>query len=155
MEAINEIITNEQTRTLSQNQPTSTSNIPRDQHVALFAVINKVRMLNGWTTKTAQELDATIRTWAEVFDKHHIPIDAYNELYLHAFNTRSRRLFEGKDIELDATLMVAGWSTVSAAREQKRIAARRYLADTAASQCQRCYGAGMEVVPGRGARVCN
>lgn len=118
-------------------------------------MINKVRMLNGWTTKTAQELDATIRTWAEVFDKHRIPIDAYNELYLQAFNTRSRKLFEGKDIELDATLMVASWPAVSAAREQKRIEDRRYISSIAASQCQRCYGAGMEVVPGRGARVCN
>jgi hypothetical protein len=116
-------------------------------------------MLNGWTTKTAQELDATIRTWAEVFNKHRIPVEAYNDVYLHAFDTRTRKLADGKDVELDATLMVASWGAVSQAIEQKRIEEHRYLPDTAAAGCERCFGTGMEVVQGEGkyrsARPCN
>lgn len=154
MERVSELV-REPTQMSSQSRQSSTRTLTAEQHAALFAVINKVRMLNGWTTKTAQELDATIRTWAEVFNKHNIPLDAYNDLYLHAFDTRSRKLANGdKDIPLDATLMVASWGPVSEAMKQKRINERRYLPDTAASDCQRCYGAGMEVTP-RGARVCN
>lgn len=112
-------------------------------------------MLNGWQTRTAQELDATIRTWAEVFNKHRIPVEHYNEIYLHAFDTRSRKLADGKDPgEFDATLMVASWWPVSETIRQRMIAEKRYLPNTAASDCPRCFGAGMEIVPGKGARLC-
>lgn len=144
----------------SQSQRTSTTDIPREQHAALFAVINKVRMLNGWQTRTAQELDATIRTWAEVFNKHRIPVEHYNEIYLHAFDTRQRKIQHGiQPGEFDATLMVASWGAVAGDIEQRRIEERRYLPATAASDCPRCFGSGMEIVKGEGryqsARPCN
>lgn len=144
----------------SQSQRTSTTTIPREQHAALFAVINKVRMLNGWQTRTAQELDATIRTWAEVFTKHNIPVEHYNDIYLHAFDTRQRKIQHGiQPGEFDATLMVASWRSIAPEIEQKRIAEKRYLPDTAASDCQRCFGSGMEIVNQdgryRSARHCN
>lgn len=34
------------------------------------------------------------------------------------------------------------------------VAASRYLPAVAASDCERCYGSGVEVVEGRGARTC-
>lgn len=141
----------------SQNQRTSTTNIPREQHAALFAVINKVRMLNGWTTKTAQELDATIRTWAEVFNKHRIPLEAYNDMYLQAFDTRRLRLAEGKEIELDATLMVASYPAVMDAVKQRMIREGRTLPRPSAGGCKRCFGAGMRPYPEQGGRYgpCN
>lgn len=68
-------------------------------------------MLNGWQTKTAQELDATIRTWAEVFARYEIPLSAYSELYLLAFDVRQRCLQNdpGKVPMMDATLIVSQW----------------------------------------------
>jgi hypothetical protein len=131
--------------------------LSREQHAALFAVINKVRMLNGWTTKTAQELDATIRTWAEVFDKHRIPVGAYNDIYLHAFDTRSRKLADGKDIELDATLMVASWPAVADAYKRRMIIEGRTLPARTGGGCQQCFGSGMRPYPEQGGRFgpCN
>jgi hypothetical protein len=155
METVQEIIKNEQTRTLSESRRTSTTSIPREQHVALFALINKVRMLNGWTTKTAQELDATIRTWAEVLNRYRIPLEYYNECYLRAVDTRQKKLQDGKEIEIDAPLLVAAWQSGLAQEiEQRRIAEKRYLPDTAESDCPRCFGSGMECTP-KGAKPCD
>ena len=155
MEPIGAVIERERTQTLSQNQQNSTTSIPREQHVALFAVINKVRMLNGWTTKTAQELDATIRTWAEVLNQYRIPIEHYNECYLRAVDTRQRKLQDGKEIELDATLLAAAWqSGLSREVHERRVQEKRYLTSTAESECPRCFGSGMETVPGKGAKIC-
>ena len=114
-------------------------------------------MLNGWTTKTAQELDATIRTWAEVFDQHRIPVDAYNDMYLQAFDTRARKLADGKDCELDATLMVASYPEVESRVKRRMIAQGRTLPERAAGGCQMCFGAGMRPYPEQGGRYgpCN
>jgi hypothetical protein len=117
-------------------------------------------MLNGWTTRTAQELDATIRTWAEVFSKKRIPIEHYPELYRRAFDTRQKAMRSGEYNQvpaIDAALLVSHWTGehgLYAELEQKRIDERRYLPDTAASDCPKCFGSGMECVPGKGARVC-
>jgi hypothetical protein len=101
----------------------------------LFGLINKVRMLNGWTTKTAQELDATIRTWGEILNRYKIPLEHYQTLYWRAFDTRQMRLNQGQDVPaLDATLLVSHWTgpnglqrEVADQREKARIDEHRYL----------------------------
>jgi hypothetical protein len=131
----------------SISQQTSTTNIPREQHVALFQVINKTRMLNGWTTKTAQELDATIRTWGEVMNRHRIPIEHYPELYLRAFDARQESLRKSDHVpSMDATLLVAQWPGLRDELEQRRIAEGRTLPEAAKAACGFCYGTGMRTV---------
>lgn len=121
----------------------------------MFAVINKSRMLNGWTTKTAQELDATIRTWAEVFDRYRIPYRHYDELYKRAFKWRVDQMHrDGKAEPMDAVMLAACWPGLSDELKSRMVAEGRYLEANAASDCERCFGSGMEVIPGKGARLC-
>lgn len=92
-------------------------------------------MLNGWTTKTAQELDATIRTWGEVLNRYAVPIEHYITLYWRAFDTRQGRLNLGGDVPtIDAALLVSHWTganglqrELAANAEQERIKSGRYL----------------------------
>lgn len=130
--------------------PTTLSNVPREQHAALFALINKARMLNGWSTRTAQELDPTIRTWSEIFEKYNIPISAYQELYQRSFELRQRRLGEGKDVpQMDATLLVSQWDSEWGLRKElynRKVNEGRTLTVNAQTACQYCDGTGWKQV---------
>ncbi len=134
--------------------PTTTSNIPREQHGALFAVINKARMLNGWATRTAQELDPTIRTWAETFANYNIPLSAYHELYQRAFEVRQSRLRDGDKVpQMDATLLVSQWTGAFGLRAELRQRAEdaaRSLPANAESVCQLCNGSGWKTMERNG-----
>lgn len=107
--------------------------ITRDSHAALFALINKSRLLNGWMMRTAQELDPTIRAWHELFTEYSIPISAYEQLYKRAFEFRQRRMNQGQDCPtMDCTLLVSQWTGENGLqkelREKARIAADKQLA---------------------------
>ena len=105
-------------------------------------------MLNGWSTRTAQELDATIRTWAEIFAKYQIPSSAYGELYQRAFDVRQSRMRTHQDApQMDATLLVSQWTGewgLKAALRQREIDAGRTLTSNAESTCPKCHGTGFE-----------
>lgn len=163
MEKINQTIetVNEQQQTFSNRPETSTptipaqaaissSDIPPEQHAALFAVINKSRMLNGWGMSTPGELDQQIRTWAEQFNRHDIPIRAYAELYNRAFDVRIEKMTKSGDgPAMDATLLISQWigeHGLKAEMHRREIESGRILTDVAASQCQRCEGMNMERV---------
>jgi hypothetical protein len=169
MEAIKATVSNiqqnEQTQTLSRQAQSSTtiSQISREEHLALFQLINKTRMLNGWTTKTAQELDATIRTWFEIFVRYKIPVGAYSDLYFRAFETRQSKQRRGEDVpQADATLLVSCWTGehgLEREMEKKRIEQKKFLPATAESVCPKCFGTGTEIFKDtegyEGARRCN
>ena len=155
MEQIGTIAKNAQMQTLSQNQqistPTTTSILSREQHAALFAYINKARMLNGWQTRTAQELDQTIRTWGEMLNSYNIPASAYPDLYKRCFDVRQERLRSNpQDVpSMDATLIVSQWTGsfgLKAELKQREIDAGRTLGTNAESVCQHCFGTGFRTV---------
>lgn len=129
----------------------------RDEELGLFTVINKARALQGWSLAPATELEPICRVWWKEFSRHRIPPEHYETLFQRALDARVRSLNEGaKHIpNIDAITMISCWQGLSAEIEQQRINDRRYLPSTAASDCQRCYGSGMEVVPGKGARHCD
>lgn len=107
-------------------------------------------------TRTAADLDAMIRTWAELFDQYKIPLAAYDELYKRAFDYRQNRLHDKGDyLNADATLLVSCWHGLRDELKQRDVDARRFLPVTAESDCPRCFGTGMEVVIGKGARPCS
>lgn len=116
-------------------------------------MINQSRLANGWTTKTAEDLDATIKTWHKVFRFYEIPTkDAklLDKLYFRALGLRQNCLQNGKEPPaMNAELMAACWTGANGLKaelEQKRIEEKRYLPDTAASACPRCFGLGFEYV---------
>lgn len=157
MERISNLIpANGQMQTLSENRPTSSpkSSVSSDEYVALWKLINRARMLNGWTTKTAAELDDTIETWGEQFKKYGIPVDAYPELYDRAFDFQQNKLRLGVEPpQMDARLLVACWTGengLKKERETKRqIASDRqlYMPKTA-PDCGKCLDTGRQLFGG-------
>lgn len=129
---------------------TPTTTLSREQHAALFAVINKSRMLNGWQTRTAQELDQTIRTWGEMMNSYNIPIDSYPELYKRAFDVRQERMRSAKDVpQMDATLLVSQWTGEWGLRNElrrRKVDEGRTLPANAESVCRDCDGTGFKTV---------
>lgn len=116
-------------------------------HSALFDIINRSRLLNGWTMRTADELDPTIRVWADAFAPYRIPIDAYTGLYRRALDVRQAALRDGRQLPaMDATLLISQWTGpygLKAKREQDRIDSGKLLPDTAKTQCKTCFGTSM------------
>jgi hypothetical protein len=129
----------------SQSQPSSIATIPAEQHQALFVLINKSRMLNGWQTRTAKELDATIQTWGEIFNRYQIPTSAYLELYQRAFDVRQRKLRSGEDVPMmDATLIVSQWTGDHGLMRELRERKEQHLAlpEHRVKVCPKCYDTG-------------
>ena len=151
---LNSLTVREPTQTLSKPQKSSTTISP-ERHAALWGIINKVRMLNGWTIRTAQELDKTIRAWNEVLEN--VPIEAYPELYKRSFQVRALALNVGRQPpDFDATLLYSQWigeHGLRAELKRKEIESKKYLPSTAISDCDKCHGTGIECTP-RGARKC-
>lgn len=114
-------------------------------------------MCNGWTSRTAQELDPTIRVWHEMFAAHRIPPTAYDRLYRRAFDARAGALQAGKEPPpLSAELIVAQWTGPNGVRaelEQELVSAGRTLSENAASQCPYCKGSGFREVRDQQGRV--
>lgn len=107
-------------------------------------------MLNGWQTRTAQELDNTIRTWGEMMNSYDIPITSYPELYRRAFDVRQEKMRSATDVpQMDATLLVSQWTGpygLKAELKQRQIDAGRTLPETAESVCSTCYGTGYKTI---------
>lgn len=103
-------------------------------------------MLNGWSTRTAAELDPTIRTWFEIFAEYKIPVECYGELYKRAFDVRQQRMQQGKDVpQMDATLLVSQWTGqwgLQNAMRQREVDAGRTLMPNAETVCDLCDGSG-------------
>lgn len=136
---------------LSTSQRTSSeisSVLTPETYTALWSILNKARMLNGWTTRTAKELDATIETWGEMLDHYRIPVSTYPELYVMAFDRRQEILREkGTVIQMDAPLLVSCWTGeygLKAQLQDREIAAGRMLTGQATSHCTKCFGTGVE-----------
>lgn len=122
----------------------------RLEHAALFSVINQSRLVNGWTAAKAGELDPTIRVWFKVLTHFGVPPEHYDALYLRALDARQTYWQNGKEPPLmNAELLAAGWTGANGLRaeiERERIESKKYLSDTAESQCPRCFGLGTEFI---------
>jgi hypothetical protein len=131
----------------SQRNSLSKNSVSPEQNVALWKLINKARMLNGWSTKTAAELDDTIETWGEAFSFYSIPVDAYPELYRRACDTRQKKMQMGVEVPMmDATLLISHWTGENGLMKERRstpkVAADHRLNEPRIKVCPRCYDTG-------------
>jgi hypothetical protein len=130
------------------NQPTSTRIIPREQHAAIFSVINLYRGWLKWQMQTAKDLDMEIKIWAEAFDEYRIPIDQYLPLLKRARDLRVSRLNSGLECpDYNSELLIACWIGESGLKKEielNRVAKGRTLTANSETICPRCFGAGME-----------
>jgi hypothetical protein len=121
----------------------------------MVSVLAKRWLTQGWRILGPDDSEVMALAWIELLDQDRVPYQHYEELYRRAVDLRSRRLSQGlRCDDFSAELMLACWPGLARELEQKRIDERRYLPDTAASDCPKCFGSNMEVVPGKGARVC-
>jgi len=121
--------------------------ISKNEHAAIFAIINKSRMLNGWAAKTAQELDATIRVWFDALSAYKIPLKCYDTLYLRAIDTRQTFLSNGKEPPLfNVDLLISCWTGTNGLQSELRaqeIRKGRTLTENAETTCKYCFGTGL------------
>lgn len=107
-------------------------------------------MINGWTSKTIQELDATIRVWFEILANYQIPVSAYEKLYFRAIDTRQTFLNNGKEPPpLNAELLLAGWTGTNGLKNElleEEIRRGRSLPENAETVCRHCNGSGWRTV---------
>jgi hypothetical protein len=164
MEAIKRITENLPVSTESRStEALSTSTLPRqslgvsrEKINAMLAVLNKRWLTQGWRVMDTKDSEPMALAWIDILDAAGIPYRYYEDLYKRSLVLRSRRMEQGLECDsFSADMMVACWRAMSAELEQKLVEEHRYLPSTAASDCQRCFGSGMEVVPGKGARPCS
>lgn len=145
------------TKSSASTPPRRNLGISREKITAMLNVLNKRWLTQGWRVMDKADAEIMAIAWIEVLDQYKVPHDQYAELYRRCLELRSRRLSNGLKCEdFSAELMVASWigeHGLRAELRQRQIDERRSLPATAESDCERCYGSGIEVT-GRGARVC-
>lgn len=95
----------------------------------------------------AVTLDKRMLVWWDALKHYRIPLDCYKELFDMAFDERQLRMAEGKDIPIEAALLISCWTRPHGLKtkiEQRRIDEGRTLSGSAMSQCLRCFGTGLE-----------
>lgn len=124
--------------------------ISRDQHGALWALINKTRLAQGWNSLDLRSAEPMIQAWADEFNRYRIPIEHYPELYDRAFKVRRDALSIGKEPpSFDAVLIASQWSGehgLSAELRDRDVKAGKFLPSVSASNCARCRGTGIEII---------
>lgn len=93
--------------------------------------------------------------WIEMLDGQRIPYQHYETLYKRSVELRARRMSQGlKCDDFSVEMMIACWPSLAKEIHDKRVAEGKYLSSTAESDCDRCYGSGIEVTE-RGAKNCS
>lgn len=141
-------------RTPQFSNDTQTS-VSRQKLAAMLTVLHKRWLSNGWRALDPADAEPMALAWIDALDRARVPHRYYNELYHRAIELRSRRLSNGLGCDdFSVEMMIACWHTLSDELRNADIQTGRYLPATAASDCDRCYGSGVEIVEGRGARTC-
>ncbi len=147
---------NKQNGLSTNTPPRQNLGIAREQINAMMNVLNKRWLSKGWRVMDPDDSEAMAIVWIESLNSSKIPHQQYEELFRRCVDLRSRRLTQGLECdEFSVDMMIACWPSLAKELEEKRIAEGRYLAQTAASDCPRCFGSGMECVPGKGSRPCD
>lgn len=124
-------------------------------------IIAKVRLGKGWSPNSPADQKTAAAVWLEILADALIPGEAIPELYKRANQTIQNALAAGREApEMSANLLAAQWhGGLRAELEQKRIDEKRYLPETAVSNCPKCFGSGFELVKDNfgysGARKCD
>lgn len=135
----------------SQRNSSNANSISPELNVALWKLINKSRLANGWSTKTAEELDDTIEEWGRILKKYGIPVDALPELYDRAFDVRQAKFqASGYIVSIDATLLVSQWTGENGLAKELRtrsiIPPDRRLYEELPKVCGTCFDTGIQAI---------
>lgn len=95
----------------------------------------------------AQTLEKRILVWWDELKRYRIPMQYWRELFDLAFDERQRLKADGKDVPVEAALLISCWTRPHGLRETveaRRVEAGRTLTENAESPCARCFGLGRE-----------
>lgn len=121
----------------------------------MLNVLDKRWLSMGWRAMDPKDSEVMALVWIEILDRERVPYQHYEELYRRCVGLRARRLSQGlKCDDFSVEMMIACWPSLAAEIRERMVKEGRYLEQNAAAGCEKCYGTGMEVVPGKGARVC-
>ena len=135
--------------------PRQNLGISREKITAMLNVLNKRWLTMGWRVMDKADAEVMAIAWIEFLDAQKIPHEHYAELYKRALDTRTRRLNAWLKCEdFSAELMAAGWPSLADELRRKRIEEKRYLPETAVSDCDLCHGSGYEITE-RGCKKCS
>lgn len=128
--------------------------VSAEKLAAMLSALNKRWLSMGWRVMSPADSEAMALIWIESLDREHVPPKHYEELYHRSIRLRATRYELGlKCDDFSVEMMLGCWPALAQEIRQKEIDAKRYLPQTAASDCDRCYGSGMECTP-KGARQC-
>lgn len=106
---------------------------------------------------SAEDLEPTCRVWWSEFNRYGIKPEHYQHLYLRAHKARIAALSAGSRVPpLDATYLISCWigeNGLRAELHRKDIESKKYLPETAVSDCDLCHGSGYEITK-FGAKIC-
>lgn len=99
----------------------------------------------GWHAMEKGDSEPMAIAFIRELNRHKIPYAHYMELYRRAVDLRSRRLEQGLSCDdFSVDMMIACWPALSRELHQRDVDSGRFIPETAASQCQRCFGLGLE-----------
>jgi hypothetical protein len=124
-------------------------------------VIDRWRLNRGWNVLDDMTQAMAIQSWASVFSAAGIPFAALGDLFDRYLIVRGQMFGNGKfgAAEFGAEFLIGVWESGYAGVWHDAQAAKVLrLTDNTEEikrQCKRCFGVGMEIVDGKGARRCD
>ena len=120
---------------------------------AMLAVLNKRWLTLGWRALDPADSEPMALAWIEALNQAGVDWRYYGEIYRRAIDMRARQLASGqKADDFSVELFIAIWRAM---REEVVAAqAERQLPEPEQERCDRCFGTGVEIIEGRGARRC-
>lgn len=142
-------------RRTPQSSSVTQMNVSRQKLAAMLTVLHKRWLTNGWRAMDPADAEPMALAWIDALDRAGVDYRRYNDLYHRMVKLRADRLAAGLPCDdFSVEMMIACWRQLRQEERDLDVAAGRYLPPVAASDCERCYGSGIEVVEGRGARTC-
>jgi hypothetical protein len=93
--------------------------------------------------------------WIEALNREGVPWQRYDEIYHRTIKLRARRFAAGLQCDdFSVEMMIACWNELEEDIRQREIASRQYIPAVAESGCDKCFGTGVEIIDGKGARPC-
>lgn len=117
----------------------------REQLASMVAVLNKRWLSMGWRVMDRSDAEPMALVFIERLEG--IPYQHYGELATRAGELRARRIEQGlKCDDFSADMMLAAWPSLRQELHEREIARGRTLTATSQTNCQRCYGTGVEKI---------
>lgn len=119
----------------------------------MLRIINERNLLLGYRMMEIDDAEIMARVWIDAFDMANIPVECYRPLYSYTLLTRADASAAGKQVSpLCAEEMISVWRRNVDLIKEKAGLIKKDAPPSA--DCDRCFGSGIEVVEGRGARPC-